>query len=534
MILPFILLLPLHPQEMKDVKGAVTYVAASVAYVNAGREAGMAVGDTVQIFRGTNRIGSIVIAAISKHSSSGQITEQLVSIIAGDQAVIRKPVPVTPNTAATNLPVKDSSAANGAEPAVRTAARSRSSSAPDENIVTGRVSVQYIGALTEDSRLNMSQPGVALRLNVQNLYNTGLVLSMYGRTTYDMSDIFIRYGNTARMKNRLYDLSLQTGDPDAAFGFGVGRMSSAYVGGMGTFDGGQIVYRMGPFAAGFLAGARVQDKWIGVDAEETKGSFFFNAKFGPDVLHQYSGTIAYGRQLVQGNLDREFVYLQNMLTLGSELSLYESSELELNDITNGVRSRSLTLSNTFVTVNYYPVDWLSANIGYDGSRSVYLFESMKSFSDTLLDKHLMNGYRAGATFRLPYFMSFTANMSYRTKVGDARDARTISGMYRVSDILGSEIGASLRYADIVGMYSDGTNITLDVDRTFFERLSAAFRYDYFTYTMLALKQTYTTHTITLNSSYRFSRSLYASLATDGIIDNTMNSLRVYAEIGFRF
>ena len=291
---------------------------------------------------------------------------------------------------------------------------------------------------------------------------------------------------------------------------------------------------MGDFAAGFLAGARVQDKWIGVDAEETKGSFFLNAKFGPDVLHQYSGTVAYGRQLVQGNLDREFVYLQNMLTLGSELSFYESSELELNDINNGVRSRSLTLSNTFVTVNYYPMDWLSTNVGYDGSRSVYLFESMKSFSDTLLDKHLMNGYRAGATVRLPYFMSFTANMSYRTKVGDARDARTISGMYRVSDILGSETGASLRYADIVGVYSNGTNITLDVDRTFFERLSAAFRYDYFKYTMLALKQTYTTHTITLNSSYRFSRSLYASLATDGIIDNTMNSLRVYAEIGFRF
>jgi hypothetical protein len=49
-----------------------------------------------------------------------------------------------------------------------------------------------------------------------------------------------------------------------------------------------------------------------------------------------------------------------------------------------------------------------------------------------------------------------------------------------------------------------------------------------------LKQTYTTHTATINSSYRFSKTLYSSLAVDGIIDNTMNSLRVYAEVGIRF
>jgi hypothetical protein len=252
------------------------------------------------------------------------------------------------------------------------------------------------------------------------------------------------------------------------------------------------------------------------------------------MLHQYNGTIAYGRQMVQGNLDREFLYVQNFLMLGSELSVYESSEIELNEITNGVKQRTLKLSNTFLSVNYYPVEWLSTNVGYDGSRSVYLFETMKSFSDTLLDKNLMNGYRAGATVRLPYFMSLSGNLSYRTKKGDARDARTLSGSYRISDILGTEIGAGIRYADIIGVYSNGKNFTLDMDKTFFYKLSLSMRYDYYKYTVLTLKQTYTTHTATVNSSYRFSRALYSSLAVDGIIDNTMNSLRVYAEIGIRF
>ena len=516
-------------QSKRTLKNSVSYVAASVVYINAGREGHLAVGDTVKIYRGPSEIGSVLITAVSKRSSSAQILQQTVSIAMGDDAVIEKELPdEQPVVTVAQIPQKDSAMVPAT---VRSTEQSVNST---ENIVSGRVSLQYIGTIAEDSRLNLNQPSGVLRLNIQNLYNTGLVFSMYGRTSYDLSDIYSRYGSTDRMRNRLYDFSLQTEDPTAAFGIGVGRLSSEYVGGMGTFDGGQVVYRYDNFAAGFLAGARVQDRWIVVDVEETKGAFFVNTKIGTDILHQYNGTLAYGRQMVKGNLDREFIYLQNFFMMGSAFSLYESSEIELNDINNGVKERTFKLSNTFLSVNYYPADWVSTNIGYDGSRSIYLFESMKTFSDTLLDKNLMNGYRAGATFRLPYFMSISGNISYRTKKGDARDARTISGSYRISDILGSEVGADVRYADIIGVYSDGKNVTLDVDRTFFSKLSVSLRYDYYRYSILSLKQTYTTHTATVNSSYRFSRSIYSSLALDGILDNTMNSFRIYAEIGYRF
>lgn len=533
MAMMIILLITFAPsgnaQTRRTLKNSVSYVAASVVYINAGREGHLAVGDTVKIFRGQSQIGTVLITAVSKRSSSAQILQQVVSITLGDETVIEKELPdETPVVSVVQNSEEESDPVPSVKNVIEPAATST------ENIVSGRVSLQYIGTIAEDSRLNLNQPSGVLRLNIQNLYNTGLVFSMYGRTSYDLSDIYSRYGTSSRMRNRLYDFSLQTEDPTAEFGMGIGRLSSEYVGGMGTFDGGQIVYRFDNLTAGFLAGARVQDRWIGVDAEETKGSFFINAKFGSDVLHQYSGTLAYGRQMVKGNLDREFIYLQNFFMMGSAFSLYESSEIELNDINNGVKQRTFKLSNTFLSVNYYPADWVSTNIGYDGSRSIYLFESMKTFSDTLLDKNLMNGYRAGATFRLPYFMSISGNVSYRTKKGDARDARTISGSYRISDILGSEIGADVRYADIIGVYSEGKNVTFDVDRTFFYKLSVAVRYDYYRYTILTLKQTYTTHTATVNTSYRFSRSLYSSLALDGILDNTMNSFRIYAEIGYRF
>jgi hypothetical protein len=527
-----LVLLPLcmvTAQEKSVLRYTVSYVAASTVYINSGREGNIAVGDTVKIYHSAANIGTVVVTAVSKRSSAAQIVAQSTPIAAGDEAVLEKLIVQEErppqNTAA--LPLPDTSISNMKIPVPLSSKR-------DENIISGRVGVQYLGTLAEDSKLNLSQPSVLLRLNVQNLYNTGLVFSMYARTYYDLSDIYSRYGDNDRLKNKVYDFSLQTADPSSRFGYGVGRMSSEYVGGMGTFDGGQWFYRYENFTTGFLYGAKVQDRTVGLNGNETKGAFFVNAKYGPDFLHQYNGTIAYGRQLVQGNLDREFLYLQNFYMMGPELSLYESSEFELNDIDKGIRKRTFKLSNTFFSINYYPADWISTNIGYDGTRSVYLFESMKSISDTLLDKNIMQGYRLGSTVRLPYFMSLSGNISYRTKKGDARDARTVSGSYRISDLLQTEIGAGIRYADIVGVYSDGTNITVDVDRTFFYALSLSMRYDYYKYTILTLKQTYTTHTVTLNSNYRFSKSLYSSLAVDGILDNTMNSFRIYAEIGYRF
>ena len=221
-------------------------------------------------------------------------------------------------------------------------------------------------------------------------------------------------------------------------------------------------------------------------------------------------------------------------SLGSNLSIYESSEMDLDDITNGVRSSAFRLSNTFLSFNYYPLPWLSTNIGYDGTRSVYLFETMKMISDTLFDKNFMQGIRGQVTFRLPYYISLSGGVVYRTKKGDARDAKTFDGSARMSDILGTEISAGIRYAKIIGVYSDGNNFTVDFDRTFFYSLTASVRYDYYSYKILTLQQEYSTHTATASINYRISRMLYSSLSADGVVDKTMNSIRVFAEIGMRF
>lgn len=529
-ILFLVCLVPaLHAGRIQTIHCSVSYVAASVIYFDAGKENGLAAGDTIRVSRNGSPVGSVVITAVSKRSSAAQIIAQTGSIAVGDAGVIDKEEQET----VTAVPADTIPSAATISPQVVSHAKQRETES-NENVISGRVGLQYSGVTTDDPRFNLSQPSVVFRMDVRRLFGTAMAVTMYSRNYYDLSQNYSRYGGATRLKNRLYEFVLHNDDPASSFGYGMGRMTSRYVGGLGTFDGGQLFYHAGNLATGVMIGAKVDDLSYEVNGNDNKGALFVNYQYNSEFIKHYDGTVAYGQQLAKGKLDREFVYLQNFLSLGTDLSIYESTELELNDITNGVRKRSLTLSNTYLSVNYYPYPWLSANAGYDGSRSVYLFETMKSISDTLFDKHLLQGYRAGATVRLPYFVSLSGNLSYRTKKGDARDARTVSGTLRSADVLGTEIGASVRYADIAGVYSDGANVTVDIDRTFFYRLSVTLRYDYYAYTILSNASSYTTHTYTLSGNYRITKMLYAALNADRVNDSMMNSYRFFVEAGIRF
>ncbi|MEW6060803.1 MAG: hypothetical protein AB1600_02570 [Bacteroidota bacterium] len=516
-------------QQVKTIHCSVSYVAASVIYFDAGRENGIAVGDTIKVFRDGSAIGTVVVTAVSKRSSAAQVIFQSTSIRSGDAGELEKE---TQN--AEVLSAADTTTSFSNSTASRVIQSKNIEAPPNENIVSGRVGVQYSGVFSNDKRFNISQPSVVFRMDVQRLFGTAMALTAYSRNYYDLSVNYARYGGASRLKNRLYEFILHNDDPASSFGYGIGRMTSRYVGGLGTFDGGHFFYHTGNVTTGVMVGAAVNDLSYDVNRNDNKGALFINYQYSSEAISHYDGTIAYGQQLAKGKLDREFVYLQNFLSLGSLLSIYESTELELNDITNGVRKRSLTLSNTYLSINVYPALWLSGNVGYDGSRSVYLFESMKSISDTLFDKHYLQGYRAGITIRLPYFISLAGNLSYRTKQGDVRDARTISGSVRSADVFGTEIGVNVRYADIVGVYSDGKNVTVDIDRTFFYRLSLLMRYDYYVYTMLSNATSFVTQTYTLSGNYRINKQLYVALNADRVYDSIMNSYRLFIEAGIRF
>ena len=518
-------------QTSKQFLFPVSYVSSTTVYINGGREDSLALGDTLEIRRRGTLVCRVVTYAVSRHSTASHIVAGKGPVLLGDTASITKSYIILP-------PLRTDSSLTVQTTGQRVTSfqqeNRRMTREPDENVVSGRIAVQYSGVSAEDSRYNLSQPSALTRLEVAKLFGTNLKFSMYGRTYYDLSANYNQFGNNARLQERMYEFEFSDEEPNAFYGYSVGRITSRFVGGLGTFDGGQLYYRTGNWISGALFGAQVGDRTMSIDGDDHRGALFLNYRSGEDILHQYDGTIAYARQLFEGRLDREFFYLQNLASIGTEWNIYQTAEIETQEINNGVRKFSPNLSNTFFSVNYYPLSWFSANIGYDASTTVYLFETMKATPDTLIDRNYLDGYRLNATFRLPYSISLSANGTYRTKKGDPRDSRTLGGTLRMSAVAGSEYNTSVRYMNIRGVYSNGDNITVDVDRTFFYALTTAARFDYYRYVLLSAGQSYTTYTATANVNYRITRSLYSSMNFDRVWDPTLNSYRFYLELGVRF
>jgi hypothetical protein len=201
---------------------------------------------------------------------------------------------------------------------------------------------------------------------------------------------------------------------------------------------------------------------MSIDGDDKKGALFFNYRWLKDFSRQYEGTIAYAQVLKESRLDREFVYLQNSASLSQNLSFYQSSEFDLQAIDHGIRSSTFRMTNTFATVNVTPIQWLSVNLGYDASRSIYLFETMKTLPDTLFDNNLLQGYRVNFSFRLPASLTVGGTATHRSQSGDSRNSRTFSGFGRISNLLQTELNGSVRYESISGMFSDGNDLTVDL------------------------------------------------------------------------
>jgi hypothetical protein len=518
-----------HAQEKKEIQCSISYMAASSVYIDAGREQHIVVGDTLRVVRSQKEVGIIVVTAVARVSSAASIVAQELPFVVGDQAVAQLMVVHvgSENSRGDNL--------DSAKSTIRQNPREEEIAiAKPENVLSGRVAIQYNAIFAEESKFNLYQPAASVRLNIGNLLGTGMRLSVNGRSYYDMSNDYSIYGSKNGLESRAYEVSLVQDALDASFGYGVGRLTSRYVGGMGSFDGAQFYYRNADFTAGILGGAQVVDRTLTFSQNGTKGSFFLNFHHGTDVFHQYDGTIAYGRQMVGSNLDRQFLYLQNSASLGSQLMLYESSEIELNDIANGVRTSAFRFSNTFLNVNYQPFDWLSTNAGYDALRSVYLFETMKMIPDSLIDRNLVQGLRVNATVHMPLSMTLSADARYGSRQGGYRDSHTLGASLRAYDLFGSDIDGGVRYTSFVGAYADGNNITLDLDRSFGRNLSAELRYEYNKYSVSLLQQFYATQTASADVFYRLSSSWFTSLSGDYIYDPTMTSFRFYVEFGFRF
>ena len=503
-------------KQMRRITAAVTYVATGSFYFDAGRLKGVAAGDTVTVVHKGGALASGVVTAISSASSAAKVISQSSTVTAGDSVFEMKEVALEEENVASETTLR------------------WKPGALQDNRVSGRIGFQYAGAGKFGQPLDFSQPGLIAQLSVQRLFGTGSTFTVYSRTYRDMSQGYALYGQGSRTKERLFELSLTNDDPRSAYGYGVGRITSRYVGGIGVFDGAQLFARKGNLTAGLMGGTQPDYLTSAFSTDETKFAAFVNYGWGGDVFKTSSVTLAYGQQRYQGKIDRKFGYLQTTFQFSTALFFYSSTEMDMAHRENGFEVNKASITNSFVTLSWNPTDWVSVNAGYDAVRALDLLESMKTFPDSLLDRTLKEGYRTNVSFRLPLRLTLMGNVNFRLASPTTPSARTVGSTLRAADILNTDVSAGAQYQDIRGLYTTGHDWTLDLDRWIAQSLSVSLRLDDYRYVITGQDQRIRTTTGTISLNFALFRSYYASMNFDQVWDTQRNTQRLYAEVGLHF
>ncbi len=502
-------------QERVRIGARVSYISGLTAYLAAGRESGLAAGDSAIVVRGKRPGVLLLVTAVSGSSASTRPVGDTLWAEIGDSVVVEKTGPPAPQ------PVARPSAVPGTIP----------SAFPGG--ITGSAAVQFAAASQSDGGWTFVQPALILRLTVPELVGH-FDLNLQGRSTYDLGPDLGRFPGDRRYRTRMYDFSLVMDDPSSPYGVGFGRFVSRYMGGMGAFDGAELVVRQGNFAAGILGGFQPDYITSGLSGDYPKFAGFVSYQAGSGYIVPAAVTLAYGQQMFRGKLDRDFLYVQSTFNLGPRFFLTQSTELDLHRSENGVRVQALQLTNTYVSLSSQVLDWLGATLGYDATRPVFLLESMKAIPDTLFDRDLYQGFRGGITLRLPVGILLMGEGSIRSKPDGSRTARSAGGSVRVMDVGGSRINVGARYSRNIGVFAAGNETGIDVDRWFAGGLSVSLHASRYVYELQGLDGRTAATTVGGSVSWAAYRSWYLMGSLDRTIDPLRGSSRVLLEIGRRF
>lgn len=509
---------PVHAQRqvtVVNVRAAVTYISGASAYIGAGKEQRLAVGDTITFEKSGRPIGRGVVAAVSARSSMVPLEGGARAAAVGDSVsarLWRAPEPVaTPGTKA-----RGGSAAPLTPP-----------------VITGRIALQYFG-MRQTEGMSTSMPMLMANLTMPALFGSRISFTLHGRMSRELADASQLNFSRSRTNVRIYDAAFRLEPAGNGAGFGIGRVTPRYAAGLGPLDGVEAFVRAGRFTTGILGGLQPDYTNSGIDTYRQKAALFVNYGWPSGQTGGGDVTLAYGRLMYKGKLDRDFMYLQSSMRLGSAFFLYQSTEIDIVGLDGIARTSKPRLTNTFVNLSVSPVDWLTLDGGYDATRMVYYLESMNVRSDTIMDNTVRQGIRGGLMLRLPARIQLGGRINVRPRIADLRTSRTIIGTFRMGNILQSGASLGLMGATIKGTYADGTNVSGSIDYSFPSGSSLTVSAERYAYTLFRTKEDQMTTTASVMLQMILGSRWYVFGGFDQVWENGRPLQRVIAELGFRF
>jgi len=504
-----------------ELRTTVKYISASAIYLDAGRSAGLQVGDHGVVLRGSDTLATIEVTYISEKSASCNVLSTTGEVKPGDAAVmvISAPKVEAPLPSPRELPPPSPAPGWSAQPA-------KPKSTSDWK-VKGRVAAQiYYQDDRTASNFDYNQPSLTVQSEIKHARGFTISLRMRARRTN-------RTIGESKWDNRYYEAALKGKSSRFPISWAVGRTTPGRVAGVGYLDGMSGDYKITPeLTAGAFAGSNPDLGGGSTQWDHRKGGLFALYEKGDWSTRRISSMAALIGSYNAKDIEREFLYLSNDFVYNQQLSFFQSAEVELNrgwrkDVAGG----SLTLSSFMLSSRWTATKKHSLSLNYNNRLPTRMYED-RTTPDTLFDDALRQGVRLGLSSRLP--LNFRSNLDFGVNgTYGQKTATSASGGLMHPNLLWTRISTSYRASWFDSEYSQGFQYSLSLSRPLKWGIDVGLVGGSSSYTFTSGGRGKSTSNYLRGSANYGIGKFYGSVSMEFQRGGGYDANRIYADIGMR-
>ena len=465
----------------------VKFVQQDVAYIDAGRNEGIAEGAKLVVVdkdpKGTlpntspaAAVADLTVVGVAETSAVTEIHVLQRDVVPGDQAYLsdtdlqalvqQRALSSTRKYPAVISFTEDDDALDE-EARLRDVPRP---SLPSVNRMQGRIGFNYFGTHSLDaSQANGRDLGIVLRADFTRIGGTYWNFQGYYRGTLDSTSAATQT-TLQQTISRTYHLGLIYDNPTGHWVAGFGRLFLPWASSLDTIDGGYFGGRINSTViAGVFAGSTPDPTSWNYAPNRQIGGTFVNFSGGSFDAFHYSSTGGVGISLLSWKVDRPFVFLENSLSYRRDFSVYSALQADSPAGNPAIAAPGAGIGSSFLTARWSPVQRLQLDFNHTYFRNIPTFDPTL-IGTGLLDKYLFQGFSGGARVDIVKQITVYSELGRSNRTGDSSTA--LNEMYGITcgRVPWLELRVDAHYSRFNSSFGSGSYRAGSLSRNVNERL----------------------------------------------------------------
>jgi|KBSMisStaDraftv2_1062788.scaffolds.fasta_scaffold15922_2 hypothetical protein len=353
---------------------------------------------------------------------------------------------------------------------------------PEINQIRGRIgfdisSIREVGQGSSTS----SSYGMVFRADFTRIFGTHWNLNGYWRGNLRRNSS--AYQNSIQdLINRTYLMSLSYVNPESRWSAGIGRLYVPYASSLETIDGAYTGVQFSKHAMlGTFAGSTPDPTSWSYNPDRRIGGAYINFRGGSFDTFRFSTTAGYGLELLKWNINRPFVFAENDVSFKRIFSVYHSMQIDRPAANPGAEAIRTGLGQSLLSLRVQVHPRVALDVTDTYFRDVPTYDATL-VGTGLLDKYLYQGINGGARIQFPRHITGYFSLGSSTDSNDPKDALNKMFGVTVADIWKTGLTADARIAQFDSSFASGKYTTFTVSRDMLDNLRLNLQFGKYAYT----------------------------------------------------